>query len=321
MDLPLVSIIIPVFNSERYLVETLHSALEQSWPNKEIIIIDDGSSDASLSISKAFESSSVRVFYQINKGASAARNYGLREAKGEYIQFLDADDLLPADKIEKQMNLLIENPGSVIGCRWVRFRYSLDQQFGITGPHNSIKVDLSPLQWLLIRHTMLLHAWLIPKKIIEKAGWWDENLSYNDDGEYMARVIAEAEKVLYTDETIVYYRTENNDSISTLNTEEKFLSAYRAAESYKNVLYKLSKDNAGVQIAIGNYFKELMYAFYPASPELVEKCSMQPEIKMADHEFSDGGKITKIISSVFGWKLTKRFKGLFNSSAVKSQKF
>jgi glycosyltransferase involved in cell wall biosynthesis len=320
MNEPLVSIIIPVYNSEKYLTETIQSALDQTWPNKEIIIIDDGSSDASLKVSGSFESPVIRVFHQKNKGASSARNYGLREAQGEYVQFLDADDLLPTDKIEKQMSQLIKNPDCIIGCRWVRFKYSLDHQFGTIGPHVSIKTDLSPLKWLLIRHTMLLHAWLIPKGIIEKAGCWDETLSYNDDGEYMARVIAQTKKVLYTNDTIVYYRTEDAVSISTLNSEKKYLSAYKAAESYKTILYKLSEGSAEAQIAIGNYFKELMYSFYPLSLQLVEKCMMHPEIKMANQDFADGGKITKMISFIFGWRLTKRFKNLFYSTARKPLK-
>src|SRR5580698_4662849 len=96
---PLVSIIIPSYNSENHLAETIKSALSQTWVNKEIIIIDDGSTDSSVQIAKGFESN-VKVLVQKNKGASAARNAGLKEAKGDYIQFLDSDDLLSPDKIE-----------------------------------------------------------------------------------------------------------------------------------------------------------------------------------------------------------------------------
>ncbi|HZX58320.1 MAG TPA: glycosyltransferase family A protein, partial [Mucilaginibacter sp.] len=106
MDQPLVSIIIPVYNSEKHLAETISSALEQTWPNKEIIIVDDGSADNSLAIAKSFASENVKVFHQPNKGASAARNKGIQEAKGDYIQFLDADDLLMPNKIAAQVKQL-----------------------------------------------------------------------------------------------------------------------------------------------------------------------------------------------------------------------
>src|ERR1700748_3370934 len=103
---PLVSIIIPVYNAQKYLAETINSALAQTWPNKEIIIVDDGSTDNSFQIAKNFENDKVRVYYQENRGAGAARNKGLREAKGNYIQFLDADDLISNNKAEEQINLL-----------------------------------------------------------------------------------------------------------------------------------------------------------------------------------------------------------------------
>ena len=89
----LVSIIIPAFNSEKYLSETVRSALAQTWPNKEIIVVDDGSSDGTLNVAKQFESRNVKVFTQKNRGAACARNAGLAIAQGDFIQWLDADDL------------------------------------------------------------------------------------------------------------------------------------------------------------------------------------------------------------------------------------
>ena len=99
MSQPLVSILIPCYNSEKWLAETLESALAQTWQNKEIIVVDDGSTDSSLEIAKTFESNKVKVLRQDNRGASAARNLGLTNAQGDFIQYLDADDLLSEDKI------------------------------------------------------------------------------------------------------------------------------------------------------------------------------------------------------------------------------
>jgi glycosyltransferase involved in cell wall biosynthesis len=87
-DTPLVSIIIPVYNAEKYIAETINSALNQTWPNKEIIIIDDGSTDRSLSIAKQYERDSIKVFDYTNKGAGAARNYGLLQANGQSFGFM-----------------------------------------------------------------------------------------------------------------------------------------------------------------------------------------------------------------------------------------
>src|SRR5713226_1866991 len=117
----LVSILIPVYNAEGFVAEAIQSALDQTWPAKEIIAVDDGSTDRSLEILKSF-GLRIRVIEQENRGASAARNRALSEAQGEFIQFLDADDLLAPDKIEIQMNRLSDEPaGRVASGAWGRF--------------------------------------------------------------------------------------------------------------------------------------------------------------------------------------------------------
>jgi glycosyltransferase involved in cell wall biosynthesis len=99
----LVSILIPSYNSEKWVSATIESALSQTWAKKEIVIVDDGSTDKSLQIAKKYESKLVKVITQKNGGAAVARNKALEYAQGDYIQWLDADDLLAPDKIEKQL--------------------------------------------------------------------------------------------------------------------------------------------------------------------------------------------------------------------------
>src|SRR5438477_8120607 len=103
---PLVSILIPAYNAERWIADTIRSALGQTWLRKEIIVVDDGSRDRTLSIAQRFSSKSVSVVTQENQGASAARNRALALSQGESIQWLDADDLLAPDKIAKQVDAL-----------------------------------------------------------------------------------------------------------------------------------------------------------------------------------------------------------------------
>src|ERR1700733_7773261 len=106
---PLVSILIPAYNADKWVADTIRSAAAQTWQRKEIIVVDDGSKDHTLSIARRFESGSVRVATQQNQGASAARNKAFSLSQGDYIQWLDADDLLAPDKIEKQMMVLGED--------------------------------------------------------------------------------------------------------------------------------------------------------------------------------------------------------------------
>ena len=119
---PRVSIIIPCFNAEAWVGAAIDSVLAQTWPETEVIAINDGSRDASLAEMRRFEGPRVRVLDQGNLGASAARNSGLRAASGEFIQFLDADDLLAPDKIATQMDLLNRSGDRAVAtARWGRF--------------------------------------------------------------------------------------------------------------------------------------------------------------------------------------------------------
>src|SRR2546430_15740196 len=122
---PLVSILIPAYNAQSSLADTLESALAQTWPHKEIIVVDDGSKDATLAVAKRFLSRGVVVHSQPNQGASATRNKAFSLSKGQYIQWLDADDLLSPDKIALQMAAL-PNTGSrrtLLSSGWAYFIY------------------------------------------------------------------------------------------------------------------------------------------------------------------------------------------------------
>src|SRR5208282_3082860 len=96
---PSVSILIPAYNAQEWIANTLRSAIAQTWEPKEIIVVDDGSADQTFAIARQFESDAVRVVTQRNQGAAAARNHAFALSRGEYIQWLDADDLLAPDKI------------------------------------------------------------------------------------------------------------------------------------------------------------------------------------------------------------------------------
>src|SRR5712692_7183788 len=101
---PLVSILIPAFDAQEWIGDTITSAVGQTWPRKEIIVIDDGSRDHTLSIARQFASKEVAVLTQVNQGAAETRNRAFSICQGSYIQWLDADDLLAPDKIASQMD-------------------------------------------------------------------------------------------------------------------------------------------------------------------------------------------------------------------------
>jgi glycosyltransferase involved in cell wall biosynthesis len=113
-----VSVVIPVYNVEKYIAETVQSVLNQSYSDFELLIVDDGSSDRSIEICQQFTDPRIRIIQQPNQGVSAARNAGIREAKGKYIAFLDGDDLWTVDKLEKHVQHLESSPNvGVSFCR------------------------------------------------------------------------------------------------------------------------------------------------------------------------------------------------------------
>src|SRR2546427_8336356 len=122
---PLVSILIPAFDAQDWVADTITSAVRQTWPRKEIIVVDDGSRDHTLSIARQFAAKEVSVVTQANEGPSAARNRALSICQGDYIQWLDADDLLAPDKTAMQMEALDRGVSkrTLLSSAWGSFGY------------------------------------------------------------------------------------------------------------------------------------------------------------------------------------------------------
>lgn len=213
----LVSILIPAYNVECWIGDTIKSALSQTWPRKEIIIVDDGSTDNTLAIARTFESEIVKVVAQQNKGASAARNAGLCFAQGSYIQWLDADDLLARDKISRQLHSADGGQDSrvLLTSSFGTFYYCHERA---TAKPTALWQDLSPVDWLVNKFNgnvwMNPAAWLVSRKLTELAGPWDERLVRDNDGEYICRTVGASERVKFVGGAMSYYRIGNLGSLS-----------------------------------------------------------------------------------------------------------
>ena len=122
---PLVSILISAYNAEEWIGYTLQSAVAQTWPRKEIIVVDDGSTDGTVEIARRFASKGVTIFSTKNGGLSAGQNFAYRHSQGDYLQFLDADDLLAPDKIERQLAALTPSDSKriLLSSPWAPFYY------------------------------------------------------------------------------------------------------------------------------------------------------------------------------------------------------
>lgn len=312
MSQALVSIIIPCFNAARWLPETVESALAQSWAHREVLVIDDGSRDESLRIARQFESRGVRVFSQANQGASAARNRGLVEAKGDFFQFLDADDLLHPDKIATQVGLLEKREhGTVASGRWGRFAGNPRETRFVDDP---VFRDLTAMEFLRLAahegHMMHPAAWLTPARVAREAGPWDESLSLNDDGEYFARVLLASGGIAHCAEAQSYYRSGIAGTLSKRSDEKAQRSLFRSMELTASYMWR-ADPSAETRSALAALYLRLLHELYPAPRNLITDT-----LRRID-EF--GGTVTpppmgprsKMLARLIGWKATRRLDALF----------
>ncbi len=267
---PLVSILIPVYNSEKYVSETIKSALNQTYKNIEIIIVDDGSTDRSWELIEGYKKRyphRIKAFKQENKGACAARNKAFSESRGDYIQWLDSDDILEFNKIEKQLSSInfVKKPDVLLSCSFARF-YSNKNKSKFTP--NSLWKDLIPYTWIRIylediRGTILQHCWLVPRQICVKAGPWREDILVNQDGEYFSRVVLNSSVVKFVPEAICYYRTGNLGSVSNNRSLKKLVSLIDANISIVNNALEKFNDaeirNAAITF-LQNFYSSILYS-------------------------------------------------------------
>jgi glycosyltransferase involved in cell wall biosynthesis len=216
---PLVSILIPAYNAAPWIHESLSSAINQTWPHKEVIVIDDGSSDRTLEIAGLFQSATVKLVTQPNAGVCAARNRAFGLAQGAYIQWLDADDVLHPEKIARQMAIAEEygDPLTLLTAAWGKFFYRLEKTAFVP---DALWRDLAPVDWILTKLGqgcwMNPACWLSSRRLTERAGLWDLRLanSGDNDGEYICRVISASTAVRFVPEARAYYRIGTVGSLS-----------------------------------------------------------------------------------------------------------
>jgi glycosyltransferase involved in cell wall biosynthesis len=222
---PMVSVIIPTFNRMNFLPEAVKSCLDQSYDNLEIIIIDDGSNDGTEDmVSKMLESTwpSDCVWYvkQKNHGASSARNHGLRIAQGDYIQFLDSDDLLMPKKLAKQIDILEESQNIEAPCCYCYGLYGKsldnDKKTSLTriGYRAQNPIELMRKLSSRIVHGMQTSAPLWRRSFLVAHEGWREYISLGDDLEYHVRLLVDVKKICFVDEELFWVRDHATSRLS-----------------------------------------------------------------------------------------------------------
>lgn len=314
---PLVSILIPAYNAERWIADALASAVDQTWPRKEIIVVDDGSSDRTFSVARNYSSATVAVVTQENQGASAARNKALELCQGDYIQYFDADDLLAPDKIEKQMGAaeMYRSSRILLSAAWGYFTYRTSKARFRPTP---LWCDLSPVEYLMRKmgQNLLMQpdCWLVNRELIEAAGPWDVRLWKDNDGEYFCRIIMASEGIRFVPGAKSYYRRSGSTSVTHIGRSNKKLESQFISMQLHVAYLRSLEDSERTRSACLSYLQTRFPNFFPQRPELVRELE-----KLAE---SLGGQLQlpKLswkylwIQKLFGWALAKEVQLVMRTS-------
>ncbi|MGB7443734.1 MAG: glycosyltransferase [Coleofasciculaceae cyanobacterium] len=199
---PAISVVIPVYNGEKTIHETINSVLKQSFCDWELIVINDGSTDLTQSIVSSIKDSRVKLFNYPNAGLSATRNRGIELATGNYISFLDADDLWSSDKLKSQLEALQLNPQAAVAYSWTDCINELGE-FLRRGSYLKANGDVYA-QLLLIDFIESGSNPLVSRDSLVKVGGFDESLSAGEDHDMWLRLAKHYHFVCVTEPQIFY---------------------------------------------------------------------------------------------------------------------
>jgi glycosyltransferase involved in cell wall biosynthesis len=199
---PFVSIIMPAYNAEKTIVESIESVLRQTYINWELIVVNDGSKDSTSAVVLAINDERVRLIEQENGGVANARNNGLNNAKGEYIAFLDSDDLWVEEKLERQVTTLVGGNNKMCFAKTWCFGENLNQT---TDCFVNVALDFEDRDKILIYDFIPILTVLIAKDVLDDVGNFDETLHGVEDWDLWIRVLQKYEAI-YVDEFLAKYR-------------------------------------------------------------------------------------------------------------------
>ncbi|KYC40467.1 glycosyl transferase family A [Scytonema hofmannii PCC 7110] len=197
-----ISVIIPAYNAEHTIRETIASVQNQTFSDFEIIVIDDQSRDRTLEVLHAIQDERLKVFSYENGGASVARNRGIDHATGEFIAFLDADDLWTPNKLERQIEALQKNPEAGVAYSWTYYFFK-DEKSSYIEKSNCFEGNV----YANLLVTNFLHNGsnpLVRRKAIDSVGLFDPNIRSVEDWDYWLRLSAKWNFVLVREPQIIY---------------------------------------------------------------------------------------------------------------------
>lgn len=257
--MPVISVVIPVFNGEKTIKETIQSVLDQTFIDLEVIVINDGSQDSTLSIVSSITDPRVQVFSYENAGLANSRNRGFSYATGEYISFLDADDLWTVDKLEAQYKALQANPQAAVAYSWVDY---IDESGNFFRSASHITANGDVYEQLLLNNFLENGSNpLIRRQALADVGGFDAELASSEDWDMWLRLSARYEFVAVSSAQVLYRKSSHSMSCNALKMEAESLRMLDKAYSQAPQALQHLKRNS-----IANLYHYLTFKIFESSP-------------------------------------------------------
>ena len=213
MEVPKISIVIPAYNAESTITETIESVQKQTFSDFEVIIVDDGSTDKTVEVINNIHDERIKVISYENGGNALARNRGIKNAKGEFIAFIDADDMWTPDKLELQLAALEKYPEAGIAYSWTYFKYEKEED---SYADCSSFFEGNVYRDLLVKNFLQNGSNpLIRKQVIDSIGFFNPTLKCSVDWDFYLRLAAKCNFVLVQKPQVIYRQSSNSITSKT----------------------------------------------------------------------------------------------------------
>ncbi len=293
----------------------MRSVLAQTHQPVEVILVDDGSTDNSYERAKQYENDHIVVVQQTNAGAAVARNTGLTVAKGAYIQFLDAGDVLSPEKIAAQVNALKDQPGKVAVCNYKQFTADEELKNGIYPDQSSFIYSSDDPHDFLINlwggrgsmNFIQTNCWLVPKQVIEKSGGWRAYRCPDDDGEFFARVLLASEGIVFVPGVYNYYHiTPGGSNQLSRSKNKKYLQNTLLTIDLKHQYLLQRAVHPLLNKAIASQYFRFAVDMYPAQ-KILSAIAYKRYLALNETVTLPvlGGRVIEWIKQLFGWRAAR----------------
>lgn len=304
----LVSIVIPCYNQAEWVAEAIESALNQTHPNKEVIVVDDGSTDNSRNVIKQFGEKITFIASEHCNG-NTARNKGFAVSYGEYIQFLDADDYILPEKIAAQVECLEQTGSDIVYGDW-RHVYMASDGSSMLGEVKRNKPMDNVLQELLGGWWTAGMSLLVRRRCITSAGGWDENIQAGQDKDFFISLLLHGASAVYQSGCGSVYRRHEGVSVSTTRRERWLQEHLRVLEKAESLLREKIPDDFNFYApSLAKGYFHIARNYYDRNIEKM-RAIMEKVKSLDDHFVPQESNLYRFFYRLLGMEQAEKFAGL-----------